>query len=72
MEPQIVWWQTLVDGQAEVRGELLIQPERIPAIEDDLLDDGALPIRQFLGHARKLGIEDPQEKWEGMGICLGV
>jgi len=34
------------------------------------LDDGALPIRQFLGHARKLGIEDPQEKWERMGMCV--
>ena len=51
MEPQIVWWQTLVDGQAEVRGELLIQPERIPAIEDDLLDDGPITVcEEALAH----------------------
>ena len=40
----------LVDGQAEVRGDLLIQPERIPAVEDDLLDDGPLSVCQILDH----------------------
>ena len=44
----------------------------ISAIEDDLLDDCTLPIRQFLGHAQKLGIEDTQEKGLRMGICVRV
>ena len=40
----------LVDGQAEVRGDLLIQPERIPAIEDDLLDDRPITVCGALAH----------------------
>ena len=40
----------LVDRQAEVRGDLLIQSERIPAIEDDLLDDRPISVCEFLAH----------------------
>ena len=32
----------LVGQQAEMRGNFLVQPVRIPAIKDDLLNDGTL------------------------------
>jgi hypothetical protein len=39
-----------LNRQAEVGGDLLVEPERIPAIEDDLLDDRLITVCDALAH----------------------
>ena len=61
----------LVDRQTEVGGDLLIESERIPAVEDDLLDDGPLSVRQSLAHVGNVPSHAQEERRE-MGICVGA
>ena len=62
----------LVDGQAEVGGDLLIQPERIPAVEDDLLDDGPLSVRQILAHVGNVLTDTRRKKGARWGYTCVV
>ena len=54
----------LVDRQTEVGGDLLIESERIPAVEDDLLDDGPLSVCQILAHVGNVPSHAQEERRE--------
>ena len=49
------------------RGDILIQPERIPAIEDDLLDDGPLSVCQILDHVGNVPTKRRKKGARSMG-----
>ena len=60
----------LVDRQTEVGGDLLIESERIPAIEDDLLNDRPITVCEALAHRGNVPSHAQEERRE-MGICVG-
>ena len=58
-----------LDGQPEVVGNLVVNPVRIPPVQNELLDDLVLDVFQFAGHS----MEHAQEyRFTGSGLIVAT